>query len=281
MDYDVFHATNPYMSAVHTRGRNVVSVLDLIPLELDSYRQLGLNANLFLKRLVPRADRIIALSRFTAGRIMEILGVPEDRLVVASLPPASTFRPPRDGAQEWLTRHGIRQPFIAAVADGRVHDPRKRAEWLPRIGRTVRRAGGQLVVAGAESQRFFGTDDGVIVLGRISDADLARLFGAAHAFVYTSAYEGQGLPPLEAMACGTPVVAMSNSAIGETVREGGILIDENRANNVRAADELAAACVALLSDESERDKLSSLALEQSGAFTPSAFGTALASAYVG
>jgi glycosyltransferase involved in cell wall biosynthesis len=281
MDYEVFHATNPYMSAVRTRGRNVVSVLDLIPLELDSYRQLGLNAHLFLKRLVPRADRVIALSQFTAGRTVEILGVPEDRLVVASLPPASTFQPEsRDGAQEWLARRGIRHPFIAAVADGRVHDPRKRAEWLPSIARTMRRAGGQLVVAGAESQRFFRADDHVITLGRISDADLARLFGAAQAFVFTSAYEGQGLPPLEAMACGTPVVAMRNSAISEVVGEGGILIDENKGANLAPAEELAAACVALAQDRNERGKLSRLALRQSQLFTLSAFGAALARAYV-
>jgi glycosyltransferase involved in cell wall biosynthesis len=281
MDYEVFHATNPYMSAVRTRGRNVVSVLDLIPLELDSYRQLGLNARLFLKGLVPRADRIIALSHFTAGRIMEILGVPVHRIVVASLPPASTFQPePRHGAQEWLARRGIRHPYIVAVADGRVHDPRKRAEWLPVIGRIMRGAGSQLVVAGSESQRLFREDDHVIVLGRISDADLARLLGAAQALVFTSAYEGQGLPPLEAMACGTPVVAMRNSAISEVVGDGGILIEENTVRNGTAANELAEACVALVYDESERGNLSRLALRQSRVFTLSAFGTALARAYV-
>jgi glycosyltransferase involved in cell wall biosynthesis len=280
MDYDVFHATNPYMSAVRTRGRNVVSVLDLIPLELDSYRQLGLNARLFLKTLVPHADRIIALSHFTAGRIIEILGVPEHKLVVASLPPAGVFQPQAGhGEQEWLARRGIRHPFIAAVADGRVHDPRKRAEWLPVIGRIMQRTGGQLVVAGAEAERFFQTDDHVITVGRITDQELACLLGAAQALVYTSAYEGQGLPPLEAMACGTPVVAMRNSAIGEFVGDGGILIDETKPANTRAAHELAEACVALVDNQRERAELSRLALAQGRTFTLSAFGAALTRAY--
>jgi glycosyltransferase involved in cell wall biosynthesis len=281
MDYEVFHATNPYVSAVCTRGRNVVSVLDLIPLEMNEYRQLGLNAYLFLKRLVPRADRIVALSQFTAGRIVEILGVPEDTVVVASLPPADAFKPgARCGSEAWLARHRIRHPFIAAVADGRVHDPRKRTDWLPVIGRMLRRAGCQLVVAGPEAQRLFHADDHVIAVGRITDDDLALLFGAAQALVYTSAYEGQGLPPLEAMACGTPAVAMRNSAVSEVVGEGGILIDEKKGDGVAAAEELAAACVALAHDESERGKLSRLALRQSQLFTLSAFGTALARAYL-
>jgi glycosyltransferase involved in cell wall biosynthesis len=82
------------------------------------------------------------------------------------------------------------------------------------------------------------------------------------------------------MACGTPVVAMRNSAISEFVGEGGILIDENRRGIGTAADELAAACVALVQDDNERDKLSRLALRQSRAVTLSAFGTALARAYL-
>jgi glycosyltransferase involved in cell wall biosynthesis len=82
------------------------------------------------------------------------------------------------------------------------------------------------------------------------------------------------------MACGTPVVAMRNSAISEVVGEGGILIDENKGGNAAAANELAAACVALVHDESERGKLSRRALTQSRVFTLSAFGTALARAYL-
>jgi glycosyltransferase involved in cell wall biosynthesis len=280
MDYDVFHATNPYMSAVRTRGRNVVSVLDVIPLELDSYRQLGLNARLFLKTLVPRADRIVALSQFTAGRVVDILGVPEHKLVVASLPPASSFQPQAGhGDRDWLAHRGIRHPFVAAVADGRAHDPRKRPEWLPVIGRVMRRAGAQLVVAGAGSERFFRPDDHVVAVGRISDPELACLFGAAQALVYTSAYEGQGLPPLEAMACGTPVVAMRNSAIPEFVGDGGIVIAETKRAGTDA-NELAAACVVLAHDESERARLSRLALAQARTFTLSAFGAALARAYI-
>jgi glycosyltransferase involved in cell wall biosynthesis len=120
----------------------------------------------------------------------------------------------------------------------------------------------------------------VITVGRISDAELADLFRAAQAFVYTSGYEGQGLPPLEAMACGTPVVAMRNSAVSEVVGDGGILIDESKLGNGTAVDELAAACVALVDDENERRELSRLALRQSQRFTLSAFGTALARAYV-
>jgi glycosyltransferase involved in cell wall biosynthesis len=282
MEYDVFHATSPYMNALCSQGRHVVSVLDLIPLELRDYRRIGLNANFFLRTLVPRADRILALSRFTANRVATILEVPKEKIVVASLPPAASFTPrsPRDSAQ-WLLRHGIRPPFIAAVTDGRTHDPRKRSEWLPAIGKSLGKAGCQLVVAGPATRELFRADGCVTALGRVTDEELACLFGAAHGFVYTSAYEGQGLPPLEAMACGTPVVAMRNSAIEECVGGGGILIDETAGTSLTAVEELAEACIALVHDDGDRDELTGRALRQSSRFTLTAFGAALARAYAG
>lgn len=281
MDYDIFHAPNPYMSAVYTQGRNVVSVLDLIPLDLDDYRRLGFNAHLFLKMLGPQADRILALSHFTAERIVDLLGVDEEKIVVASLPPVDSFHPrPKGSTEEWLSRHGIRHPYIVAVADGRIHDPRKRSEWLPAIGRQLKRAGSQLVVAGPESRLLFEPDAGVITLGQVTDEELAQLMAAARALVFTSAYEGQGMPPLEAMACGTPVVAMRNTAIPEVVGRGGILVDEKPRGAQTATEELADACIELTRDEDERDRLGHLALRQSGSFTLSAFSAALSHAYL-
>lgn len=281
-NYDVFHATNPYTSAAYTRGRNVVSVLDLIPLELPDYQQSGFNARLFLQKLVPRAERILALSQFTADRVAAVLNVPRDRLVVASLPPADSFRPSsREDHGGLLARFGICDPFVVSVADGRIHDPRKRLHWLPAIGKTLRRAGVQLVVAGPESERLLGAGGDLLTVGRLSDTDLARLFGAARALVFTSAYEGQGMPPLEAMACGTPVVAMRNSAIEEVVGDGGILIDERRRHEPLAIEELAAACVAAGRDDGERRMLGERAIRQSRRFTLPAFAKAVAHAYLG
>lgn len=281
MDYDIFHAPNPYMSAVYTQGRNVVSILDLVPLDVDHYRQFGLNAHLFLKKLSPRADCILALSHFTAERIVDLLGVGEEKIVVASLPPTDTFHPrPRGDAEEWLSRHGIRHPYVVAVADGRIRDPRKRIEWLPAISRQLKRAGSQLVVAGPESRLLFGSDAGVITLSQVADEELAQLMAAARALVFTSAYEGQGMPPLEAMACGTPVVAMRNTAIPEVVGSGGILVDEKPRGAQTAAEELADACIELTRDEDERDRLGRFALQQSNSFTLSAFSAAISHAYL-
>jgi glycosyltransferase involved in cell wall biosynthesis len=281
LDYDVFHAPNPYMSAVYTQGRNVVSVLDLIPLDLDHYRQLGLNAHLFLKILSPRADRILSLSHFTAERIVDLLGVGGEKIIVASLPPADIFHPrPKGSAEEWLLRRGIRHPYVLAVADGRIHDPRKRSEWLPAIGRQLKRAGSQLVVVGPKSQLLFEPDAGVVTLGQVADEELAQLMAAARTLVFTSAYEGQGMPLLEAMACGTPVVAMRNTSIPEVVGRGGILVDEKPGGSQTAAEELAKVCIELTRDEDEHDRLGHLALQQSSSFTLSAFGAALSRAYL-
>lgn len=260
----------------------MVSVLDLIPLDLDQYRQLGLNARLFLQKISPRADRILALSHFTAERITDLLGVGEEKIVVAPLPPADAFHPrPSGDAEGWLSRQGIRGPYIVAMADGRTKDPRKRNEWLPTISRQLKQADAQLVVVGPECQRLFERDAGVITLDRVADGELGDLLAAARALVFTSSYEGQGMPPLEAMACGTPVVAMRNTAMPEVVGAGGILVDEKPPGGRTAAEELAEACVELTRDAGEREGLSRLALEQSGSFTLSAFAAAVSRAYLG
>ena len=281
LDYDIFHAPNPYMGIVYTSGRNVVSVLDLIPLDISDYRRLGFNANLFLKRLTSRADRVLALSHFTAERIMDLLDIDKDKIVVASLPPADTFFPRSDGtAEEWLRTLGVRRPYVMAMADGRIYDPRKRNEWLPAVGRRLKQSGSQLVVAGPESYRLFDAGSHVITVGRVGDAELAQLMASAQAFVFPSAYEGQGMPPLEAMACGTPVVAMRNTAIPEVVGRGGILVDERPHGAQTAVEELADACIELTRDEDERDRLGQLALKQSSSFTLSTFSAALSHAYL-
>jgi glycosyltransferase involved in cell wall biosynthesis len=286
LDLDVFHATHTYATARRTRAKTVVSVLDVIPLEVGAYRRLGANAALF-HRVAARADRVLTLSRFSAQRIATRLGVAADKIVVAPLPPSPGFRPvDRPQAEEVLQRLGVNGPYFCSLVDMTTSDPRKRAGWLPLVAERLAQEGYTLVVAGGGTRAAFSGHPSILALDRVSDEDLAALHSRALAFVYTSAYEGQGLPPLEAMACGAPVVAMRNSSIPEVVGSGGMLVDEiawREPVDARAsragADRLAGACLELARDERRRDELADNARAVSGQFTVALFDQQVAFAY--
>lgn len=291
LDYDVFHATTGYSGAGRVRGRCVASILDIIPLDVASHRKTGIKAR-FFHNMAARADAILTLSVFSAGRIAQRFGVPEGRIVVAPLPPRPVFQPaPARDDERVLARLEIFRPYFVALADLSSADPRKRLAWLEGVGAELRDVGYALVVAGA------GTDGAHTALmntqgvGRVSDADLAGLYRRAGAFVYTSAYEGQGLPPLEALACGTPVVAMDNTSVPEVVGEAGLLVEEATAPGQAALGphssedlgcrRLAAACCSLASDDQFRFSLADRARAQAMKFSQTRFEQGMVYAYAG
>jgi len=113
----------------------------------------------------------------------------------------------------------------------------------------------------------------VIVTGYVSDEDLAPLYSDAIAFVYPTLYEGFGLPPLEAMQCGTPVIASHNSSLPEVVGDSGILID------AKSREELASAILRLYQDDALRQSLSHLGLQRAKKFTWERCGELTVQAY--
>jgi glycosyltransferase involved in cell wall biosynthesis len=282
--FDVFHATNPYAAALAVRGRRVVSILDLIPLDMPEHRRTGLKARTFLG-LAARADAILTISRFSAARIVARLGVPPGKVIVAPIPPGPLFRPTADDDAERLSRLGVRAPFLSTLIDLRTPDPRKRAGWIPVLGRAVAKRGFEIVAVGAGTESI-GRGGGVRGVGRLPDEDLAALLRGSYAFVYTSAYEGQGLPPLEALACGSPVVAPRNTAIPEVVGDAGLLVadDEDAWARPSRADSpalarLLATVEELIREPALRRDLAARAAAQAGRFSEAAFGEAIESAY--
>lgn len=101
----------------------------------------------------------------------------------------------------------------------------------------------------------------IIVTGYVPDEDLAPLYTGAHVFVYNSVYEGFGLPPLEAMQCGTPVVTSNTSSLPEVVGAGGVMVQPED------LDGLAGAMIDLASESTPRARLQQQALAQAGRFT--------------
>jgi glycosyltransferase involved in cell wall biosynthesis len=136
-----------------------------------------------------------------------------------------------------------------------------------------RRAGESFFYDPLPDVEFLGLRDSVILAGRVSDDDVRALQTGADAFVFPSLYEGFGLPPLEAMACGAPVIASNSSSLPEVVGDAGLLVDPT------SVDELAQALVRLAGDRELRRELGQRARSRATRFTWEATVEATADVY--
>lgn len=216
-----------------------VTVHDLVPWAFGGWRMLGERLrHRVARRLLPRAEMIFAVSESTKKDLLEIARVQESRVrvVYEGVDPAFV---PRPGAPERVERRwGVAGPYYLFVG---ALDVRKDPRGLLRAWRTATAAGaaGELVVAGEPGRQAPSDMGGARMLGHVSDEELVDLLTAGACLLFPSLYEGFGLPALEAMACGCPVVAYRNSSLPEVVGEAGLLV-RNRDSEAlgRAAAEL-------------------------------------------
>lgn len=208
-----------------------------------------------------RAQRIITVSEFSRRDLVERHGFSPERVLVTYEAPSECFHPvDRSAARERVrVKFGLDQPFLLALSSA---SPRKNARGLldeyARLDPTLR-TGFQLVVVWthglfmAQLESFSaqqGLERQVRFLQNISDDDLLHLYNAATIFVFPSFAEGFGLPPLEAMACGTPVVASNLTCMPEILGDAALMIDP------REPGQLAEAMAITLSSPKLRGDLS-------------------------
>jgi len=202
------------------------------------------------KRLLPliarRARRVITVSEFSRRELRELLGV-EAAVVPGGVDPRFAPGPKAD------------PPYVLCVAS---HTARKNLGALVPAARALAAGGVELRVAGGHRPQFAAEHglDGLVLLGHVPDAELPALYAGAAAFVLPSVYEGFGLPVLEAMAAGTPVVASNTTALPETCGGAALLTDPE-------PEAIRDALTRLVRDDAERARLSALGVARARAFT--------------
>jgi glycosyltransferase involved in cell wall biosynthesis len=230
---DIIHATchkNSLEVFKKQAKKFVVTVHDLIPMMYpQEFRSSRVRDNLFFKtkwifaRLALRkADRIIAISKFTQSEITRLIGISKDKIDVIYQGVDHTRYRPMDKI-ECKRIFGLdpNDKHVLVVAS---NAQRKRMDLTKQVFDSVRlrRSDVGLLKAGY-GENLIG--DGIINVGQIPEKDMPKLFNAADIYLHTSEYEGFGLPVLEAMACGIPVVVSNKASLPEIVGEHGTIVD--------------------------------------------------------
>ncbi len=212
------------------------------------------------KKTLRRADAVIAVSAHTKADVVETFGIPAERVHVAHPAADPRFRP-QSPAEVARVRAALRLPEKFYLYLGAL-EPRKNIDGvIAAFDRTVGDA--DLVIAGGGGwlnedvfRRAAASpkSDRIRFLGYVDEADKPALYAAALALVYPSFYEGFGMPPLEAMAVGTPVVASHVSSLGEVVGDAGLLVDPYAVGEIADAMRAVADDAALVAELGRRGR---------------------------
>jgi glycosyltransferase involved in cell wall biosynthesis len=231
---DVFHATSfvvPVWQVVPT----IVTIHDLIHLIFPEHYGLKhkIYFRLILKSILSRTQKIIAVSKSTKRDLINWYGIENQKIVVIYHGVSNQFRPIDDPRQIdiFKRQHSLPERFILYIGNRKRH---KNLKGLFRAFANFKKFDKDqyyLVISGEQDHETeklageSGVKDWLVYTGKVLENELPLLYNSASLFVFLSLYEGFGLPPLEAMACGVPVIASNVSSLPEVVGEGGILVN--------------------------------------------------------
>lgn len=245
---DIFFMPHLHLAAISPSVKSFLTVHDisfLVNKPWFSWRKNIWHWFVNVKKLTKRFDKIIAVSENTKRDLISFCHVAEDKIkVIYSGITKSFVKLDLHGPRFNIIRNKYRlhKPFILFLS---TIEPRKNVIGLIKafeiLKKDNRHAGLQLVLAGGlgwKSEPIIKTiksslvKEDIIMLDYVESADRVVLYNLASVFAYPSFYEGFGFPPLEAMACGTPVVAAANSSLGEIVGDAGILVDPYNSKSI-------------------------------------------------
>ncbi|MFC1639088.1 glycosyltransferase family 4 protein [Patescibacteria group bacterium] len=224
--------------------------------EFFSFKQRAWHRAVRVERMLRRAESVVAVSNHTKEDVCELFGTDEDK--VAVVPPAAGQEFVRRGADEVAAvraKYGLPERFVLYLG---TLEPRKNVTGLIRAFDAAETGDTELVLAGGRGwlyRRIFhaaaesAKRDRIRFLGYVDEADKPALYSAATVFAYPSFYEGFGMPALEALACGVPVLASHTSSLGEVVGNAGLLVNPSN------GEEMALGLSELLGDARLRAEL--------------------------
>ena len=267
---DVYHFPNFIIPPMRKRTKSVVTIHDMsyIPYPHFAEERNVSYLRAHMKSTVKRADAIITVSHFSAREICNYLDVSEDRVFTVHHGIADRFMRPSDKiTADVLASYKLDKPYLLTVG---TIEPRKNISLLIKVFESLTDFDGDLVIAGGLGWKYEPIMErikksprakSIRCLGYTHDDKLPALYAGASAFVLTSHYEGFGFPPVEAMACGTPVVSSVGGSLAEVLGDGAVLVEgvseELWANQIRT----------VLSDSSFREALIDRGRDKAASYT--------------
>ncbi len=250
--------------------KTVVSCLDVIPLAMP--KETSGKFKMFLKwayKGMKKADYILANSQYTKNDIIKYLDINKEKIFVAYPPIQSQFKVLEPPPPSFYNAHGLPEDKQYLLCVGALDAPRKNLNTALDAFKKVyfNNHDIHLLLVGYTSVKgnlnslrkrikALGLAGRIHIITNVPDSELVAFYNLAKIFVFPSLYEGFGLPPLEAMACGTPVVASNAASIPEALCDAAIFVDP------LDADGFANAIEKLLLDENLYDKLVARGMKQ-------------------
>lgn len=237
LNLDIVHSPESADLFIKLRcQKKIITVYDITPqLFPETFTSLTILRYKFLfAKSLNTADKIITISDNTKRDLITHYNIPPDKVVTIYLGVDRKFKPlDKRLIMKYKKTHDINFPFILYVG---TLEPRKNITTLIKAFAKLKEEGidHKLVLAGGKGWKYqsifklveeLHLQAEVVFMGYVSDEDLPSLYNAADLFVYPSLYEGFGLPPLEAMACGTPVITSNTSSFPEVIGTAGITVN--------------------------------------------------------
>jgi glycosyltransferase involved in cell wall biosynthesis len=290
--FDLYHGLG-FVAPLRSPCKTIVSVMDLSFVTQPRAHKIVNRTylSLFTKWSCQRAVRVIAISELTKRDIVSHFKIDPHKIDVTLLGVDARFKPqPDDEVASFKHASEIGDHAIFYLGS---LEPRKNLERLIEAfaimtddGRRMMNGGGQttndqahrlspvvhsqLIIGGALGWKYenvfarikqFGLEEKVKLIGRVDDDDLPKWYSACAVFAYPSLYEGFGLPPLEAMACGAPIVASNVTSLPEVIGDAGILVVPTDTQS------LANALLRVLQDDALRDAMRAKSLARAALFS--------------
>jgi glycosyltransferase involved in cell wall biosynthesis len=270
--FDIIHNPAQYPVSPSIKSKYVITIHDLIPILYPEYvgSIYSLQAKYFYPLAIKHASKIITDSNHTKNDIIRLYNVPENKIEVIYPGVSNHFKPAsREEKNKVLQKYNLIYPFILFVG---AIEPKKNIDLLIKAFYICQKKNMNLhlVIAGKKAWKYetiFNLIDTlnihckIHILNFVPYEDLPALYSSAEVFVFPSRYEGFGLPPLEAMQCGVPVITSNVSSLPEIVGEGGIMVSPDN------YEMLAEAILKVTSDTHVRSQASIYSLSRAKLFS--------------